>query len=90
MNSMTEPLARAGPQPGVLPGGRGAGNVPGSENQNPNARKPKPANPKKSSDKKAHAKIRAAKSLLTYAKMWGHKVDEELAKPASEKTVFLN
>ena len=39
---------------------------------------------------KANAKIKDARSLLTDAKMWQHKVDEAQLKKASDSTVSLN
>ena len=39
---------------------------------------------------KANCKIKDARSLLTDAKMWQHKVDETQQKKASDSTVSLN
>ena len=84
MNQMPEALPLAGPLNGGNP--RPGGDA--SENQNPKRIK----NPKKTTtafDKRAQAKIKDAKALLTDAKTWGHKVDPELAKGAASD-VFLS
>lgn len=91
MNQMPQPLSLAAPPAGGLPRPGGPGS--GVENTNQNQRKPKPNNPKKAGttcDKKAHAKIKDAKALITDAKMWGHKIDEEAVKEPTDSTVFLS
>ncbi|CAE7031481.1 unnamed protein product, partial [Symbiodinium sp. CCMP2456] len=88
MEQMPKALELGTPCSSGLPGH----NPSGQENNDPNRKKPKPK-PNGAGKKTvpaaqmAHAKMKDAKALLTDAKMWIHKVDEERKKVPEEATV---